>query len=724
MEGCCHFHIYMLHRILSRIKQLTTPLHSGRGRGEGLLSVVIFLLVISCANLGTPDGGPFDETPPHVVHTTPKFGERGVMPKKITLQFDENIKIQGAMEKVVVSPPQINMPEIEANGKKITIQLEDTLLPDMTYTIDFADAIEDNNEGNPLGDYAFTFSTGSTLDTMQVSGYVLNAENLEPIKGMLVGLYTVTNDTTDAPVTALPDSVFRTMSFERISRTDSRGHFVIKGIKHGRFRVFALQDQDQDFRFSQKSEMLAFSNRVIVPSSRPDIRPDTVWHDSIYYDSIVYTPYTHFLPDDILLQAFKESGQNRAFLKSERKEMEKFTLYFTAPDTQLPRIEGLNFDAHDAFVVESNPTRDTITYWIRDSLIYYKDTLDMVLTYNMTDSLGRLVSNTDTIPMVSRKSYERLMKERKNEWETYVKNYKKEYRRKQRSQRHQGGHTDDVELPDSVEVDDSVVVPLVAESVPDDGKKKKKSRRERADDDIVVPPMPPKSLDYRMGKTTMSPDQNVTFTFKEPIDTAYTEMFHLEEVIDSTKEERPFLLLRQEGTVNAYTLYAEWQPDAKYHLLVDSTAFVSLYGLTTPKIERNLTIRSLDSFSTLFVVLHGADTSAVVQLLNASDKVIREQRAPNGKADFYFLDPGTYYLRLFYDRNGDGVWTTGDYDAQVQPEETFYYPGSLNLRAKWDVTQDWTPTATPLWQQKPGKITKQKPDKEKTIQNRNAERNR
>ena len=690
-----------------------------------ILFLMTAVVVWACANLGTPDGGPYDETPPHIVRTNPKYGEMGANPKKITLEFDENIKIQGAMEKVVVSPPQMNMPEIEANGKKITITLEDELLPDMTYTIDFADAIEDNNESNPMGDYAFSFSTGSTLDTMQVSGYVLNAENLEPIKGMLVGLYTVTNDTAkDATYTDLPDSVFRTKSFERISRTDSRGHFVIKGIKHGKYRVFALQDQDQDFRFSQKSEMLAYNHRIITPTSRPDIRPDTVWHDTIYYDSIVYTPYTHFLPDDILLTAFTEAGQNRSFLKSERKEMEKFTLFFTAPDKELPRIEGLNFDERNAFVIETNANRDTITYWIRDSLIYYKDTLNMVLTYNMTDTLGQLISYSDTMDMVSRKSYERLMKDRKNEWDNYVKEYKKEYRRKLRSQRHQDNDTEDADLDEAA--DTTAIVEVVEQPDPTDsnGKKKKKSKREKvSDDDIIVPPMPPKPLDYRLSKTQMSPDQNLTFTFKEPIDTAYTDYFHFEEIIDSLREERPFLLRRKEGTVNTYVFYAEWQPDAKYKLIVDSAAFVNLYGRVTSPIEKTITIRGLDSFSTLFVTLHGADTTAVVQVLNGTDKVVREQRAPNGKADFYFLDPGTYYLRLFYDRNGDGVWTTGDYDAQIQPEETFYYPGSLNLRAKWDVSQDWTPTAQPLWKQKPLKITKQKPDKEKKIKNRNAERN-
>lgn len=687
-----------------------------------LIAFLATLLLVACANLGTPDGGPYDETPPHVVRTSPRFGEMDVRPKKIVLEFDENIKIASAMEKVVVSPPQSNLPEIEAVGKRITVTLEDTLLPDMTYTIDFSDAIEDNNEGNPLGDYAFTFSTGNSLDTMQVSGYVMNAENLEPVKGILVGLYTVSDDTTDAPVADLPDSVFRTRGFERISRTDGRGHFVIKGIKHGHYRVFALKDQDQDFRFSQKSEMLAFDRRIIRPTSRPDIRPDTVWHDSIYYDSIVMTPYTHFFPDDVVLLAFNESGQSRMLLKTERKDMEKFTLFFTAPDTELPHIRGLNFDASDAFVVEANPTRDTITYWIRDSLIYYKDTLDMELTFNMTDTLGQLVSHTDTQPVVSRKTYERLMKDRKTEWENYAKQYKRDYKRQQRQKRLSQNLADEADM--SEETTDSTDLPRVDETPPevqDDKKKKKKSKKDD-DEDIVVPPMPPKLLEYKLSKTNINPDQNLTFTFKEPVDTAFTDLFHLTEVIDSLREERPFLLRRKEGTVNAYVLYAEWQPDSRYELLVDSAAFVNMYGRVTTNIKKTVSVKSLDDFSSLFVTLHDADTTAVVQLLNSSDKVVKQQKAPGGRADFYFIEPGTYYLRLFYDRNGDGVWTTGDYDLQQQPEETFYFPGSLNLRAKWDVSEDWTPAARERFRQKPAAVTKQKPDKEKTIKNRNAER--
>ena len=180
------------------------------------LCIVHCAFFLACARMGSPDGGPYDETPPKVIHTSPKFGavnEKNV--KKVTIEFDEIVKIDNPSERVVISPPQIQQPEIEADGRRITIALFDTLKPGMTYTIDFADAIVDNNEGNPYGDYAFTFSTGESVDTFQMSGHVLNAEDLEPIKGMLVGLYKLD------PLQTLPDSIFRTKPFEWFKKVEA-----------------------------------------------------------------------------------------------------------------------------------------------------------------------------------------------------------------------------------------------------------------------------------------------------------------------------------------------------------------------------------------------------------------------------------------------------------------------------------------------------------------------
>ena len=301
----------------------------------GVISYLLPLtsyLFSSCARMGQPDGGWYDDDPPVVVGSSPEDRATNIKTKKITIYFDEFIKIDNPSEKVIVSPPQLETPEIKAAGKKIVVELKDTLKENTTYTIDFSDAISDNNEGNPMGNYTFTFSTGEQIDTFEIGGYVLDASNLEPIKGIAVGLY---DD--------LSDTAFTTKPLMRISRTDSRGHFVVKGVAPGTYRAYALQDMDGDFRFTQKGEMIAFSHETFSPTSKPDTRTDTIWRDSLHIDALRQVPYTHFLPDDVTLLAFTHPLTDRYLLKTERVEPEKFSLYFTYGDSILPEITGLNF---------------------------------------------------------------------------------------------------------------------------------------------------------------------------------------------------------------------------------------------------------------------------------------------------------------------------------------------------------------------------------------------
>lgn len=708
---------------------------------QSYIFVVFFatLFFAACANIGTPDGGPYDETPPKIVRTSPKYGSSNSHTSKIVLEFDENVKLENATEKVVVSPPQKEQPEISASGKKITVTLLDTLKKNTTYTIDFADAIEDNNEGNPMGDYAFTFSTGERIDTFQVSGHVLDASNLEPIKGMLVGLYSLDNkgdSVSDADTTELefPDSIFRTKPFERISRTDSRGHFIIKGIAPGRYKVFALNDQNQNFMFDQRSEMLAFSDRIISPSSKPDIRPDTVWHDSIHYDSIVMTPYTHFYPDDIVLLAFQEKVQDRYMLKNERPMLHLFSIYFTAPSDTLPLIKGLNFDEANAFIIDANEDKDTLTYWIKDSLIYNIDTLNMAMTYYFTDTTGILTLRTDTMYLASRVSKEKMEKQKKEAFEEWAKEYKKQQknamkakRKEEKEKKDEEENEENTELSDTETNSDGNTEKLEKpekETIKDKNKGKKKKRaKEDDEEDIVVPPMPEVFMDVKTsGSSSLDPNKNIDITLPEPIDTIDMSFFHFYEKIDTIREPRQFIFKELPGKLMSYRFYAEWEPEKTYELVVDTGAFVNIYGKRSEGFKKSIKVKSLDSYSSLFVTLQNADSSAVVQLMDGSDKVVSTVKSTNGKADFYFISPGLYYLRLFYDRNGNGVWDTGNYDTHEQAEEVYYYPGGLNLRAMWEVAQTWNIAATPIPKQKPEKITKQKPDKEKTVKNRNAER--
>lgn len=685
----------------------------------GVSIVIASLLLLSCARMGSPDGGPYDETPPKVVGTTLAFGSSNVKhAKKIVIEFDEIVKVENAMENVVISPPQLEQPEITAVGKKVVINLIDSLKPNMTYTIDFSDAIVDNNEGNPYGDYAFTFSTGEQVDTFQMSGYVLEAQNLEPLKGILVGMYREEEGTT------LPDSMFRTTPFERISRTDSKGHFVVKGLAPGNYRAYALKDQNQNYLYDQPAEMVAFSERILSPSSRPDVRPDTVWHDSIHYDSIVYTRYTHFYPDDITLLAFESAQQNRYLLKSERLTPQMFTLYFTSPSDTLPALKGLNFDAEDAFIIDATPHNDTINYWVRDSLVYNLDTLSIRIDFFATDTTGALALTTDTLWLVSKLTREKIAKEKQEQYEEWVKEYKQQLKAERRAARRaEKENADDPNANDTAELSDS-------SETPDKNDKTEKKRKKKKDDDedIDIPPMPEEFLEYRTGNMqSMVPDKNIDFIFPEPLDSVDLSKIHLSIQVDTLFEPVEFRFRQLPNDIKTYRLYAEWEADTTYQLEIDTAAFRGIYGKRVEASKRVIHMKRLETLSTLFVTLQGGRSTgnwdgALVQLIDGSDKAVKTLKVERNKADFYFVEPGTYYLRMIDDLNGNGQWDTGDYDLNLQPEPVYYLSTAITLKAQWEISQDWNPTLLPISQQKPLKITKQKPDKAKLPKNRNAER--
>ena len=156
--------------------------------------VLVATFLYSCASVGTLGGGDYDEAPPKFLKGSPSPNELNATKKRISIEFDEYLKLDKPQEKIVISPPQVQQANVRTSGKKVLIDLQDTLIPNTTYTIDFGDAIQDNNEGNPMEDYAFTFSTGEVVDSFQVGGYVLDASNLEPMKGLLVGLYKIPAD--------------------------------------------------------------------------------------------------------------------------------------------------------------------------------------------------------------------------------------------------------------------------------------------------------------------------------------------------------------------------------------------------------------------------------------------------------------------------------------------------------------------------------------------------
>ncbi len=643
------------------------------------LTVLLAALAVtmSCARMGRPDGGWYDETPPTVVDTYPADGGTGVKARKISIVFDEFIKLDNATEKVVVSPPQAEQPDIKSTGKRIVVELKDSLRANTTYTVDFSDAISDNNEGNPLGNYTYSFSTGSVIDTLQVAGSVLAAADLEPVKGALVGLYA-----------DLADSAFTAKPMLRVARTDSRGHFVIRGVAPGTYRVYALADADGDYRFSQKSEQIAFTRQLFTPGFEPAVRQDTTWTDSLHIKSIARVGYTRFTPDDIVLRAFNEPVADRYLLKAERAEANRFTLFFSYGSDRLPQLRGLDFDSDGALLIEPSARRDTVTYWLRDTALVNRDTLNVQVAYLGTDTLGNLVPQTDTLQILSKQPYAKRMRQAKKDFE--------------------------------------------------DWQKRQERKRKKGEPYDTVPPPPALRLDIAGGET-IDPDRTLRFDFDTPVAAADTSKIHLYARHDSLWYEARFRfrarpVVAPGDTVSAstprsprqYIFAGEWRPGVEYSLEIDSMAFTDIYGNHTPSVKRGLKVRSTDEYGSLVFTMSGLPDSAaaVVELLDAQDRAVKRVPVQDGTAQIYYITPGKYYARVFVDDNRNGVWDTGDYAAARQPEAVYYYPEAVECKAKWDLTLAWNATARPLDRQKPEAITRQKAERQRKIQKRNADRAR
>ena len=355
-----------------------------------LLAMIAVALLAACANMGRPEGGPRDELPPVYVRSNPSIGQLNVKGNKITVDFDENIALDDAMNKIVVSPAQRTTPAISSNGKRVTVELRDTLLPNTTYTIDFADAVKDLNEGNVLDGLALDFATGDTIDTLRISGMVFEAQTLEPAQGMLVGVYS-----------NLDDSAITTLPMERITKTNQLGQFTIRNLKEGTYRIFALNDVNRDYHWD-RSEDVAFYDVTVSPSTTPVTITDTLVRENGMRDSLVTRDATRYLPDDVLLTWFNE-GYSSQYLKDyKRPERNKITFQFGTQADTLPIIRLLNTHrAGDEIstwsMLDASPTLDTLTYWISDTSLVALDSITLEATYMRTDTNDCLSWATDTL---------------------------------------------------------------------------------------------------------------------------------------------------------------------------------------------------------------------------------------------------------------------------------------------------------------------------------------
>ena len=362
------------------------------------LPLLLAAMFAACANRGSgPQGGPKDTTPPKIVKTTPENGVLQFNSGKIDLSFDEYILLNNPADNIIISPPQLHPPQINAYGKKIHIVFQDTLTPNTTYTIDFGSAIKDNNEGNPLDNYTFSFSTGTSIDSLEIYGIVLDAQTLNPKKGIIVGIQS-----------NLDDTAFSALPLTRISKTNNEGEFSIKNIQHGSYRLYALSDLNRNYAYDP-GEQIAFADDVIIPYISIKNEIDTIWKDTLINDSLHHIPdsvYTsqfyYYEPSELLLLSFEEDKVRSYLVKTTRDKQHFITFIFSRTQPQLPGIRFINGDTAINYTVSRNAGMDTITCWLRDSSAISTDSLQVELTYFKTDSAYNLFEQTDTLWTVFR----------------------------------------------------------------------------------------------------------------------------------------------------------------------------------------------------------------------------------------------------------------------------------------------------------------------------------
>lgn len=616
-------------------------------------SLLIVAMFHSCANIAAPTGGPYDVDPPVVINASPDFNSLNATPRRVEIEFNENIKIESPAEKVIITPPQIAMPVIRSIGKKAIVEFNDELLPNTTYTIDFTDAVVDNNEGNPLENFVYSFSTGDQLDTLSISGRVLNAEDLEPQPGVYVGIHSNFDDT-----------MFTKVPFERISRTNSRGDFTVRGMAPGKYRVFALTDMNRDYKYDNPQEAIAFLDSIVSPSTTMAVRQDTIFLDSLTIDTIKTVNYTRYLPDDLVLRSFLSDFQRRYLQKSERPVENRLNIMFSAP-TEVPTFSLIEPAPADDnwYVEERSINNDTISIWITDSLIYKQDTIRLEINYLKTDSLNKDVMTTDTVNFNFRRQAARRGADR-------------------------------------------------SQSAP-------------ADTSHNVQDAPVQFLRINSNiQSSFELYNPIRLEFDQPVlefDASYVE---LSIQVDSLYESVPFRLLADSLNPRKYTLRPTWEPGGRYLVKIDSATVFSHYGLWNDRFEQSFTVKPLDQYGNLEINISGLPEGkrAFVELLNNSDKPFRKSEVKSNVARFQDLTPGDIYARLVIDENGDGKWTTGNYEEGRQPEEVFYYNGKFVIRAYSDHLEEWDINSTTLIKQKPLEITTNKPE-EKRRRDPNQDRN-
>ncbi len=599
---------------------------------------LIILFIAACAQQGSLTGGAKDEKPPEIVVSVPPNFTTHFKSDRVEITFNEYIALKEITKQLVVSPPMTKKPEIKAKGKSLEIIFKDSLQPDRTYAINFGDAIVDLNESNPLKNFQFVFSTGSTIDSLQASGRVVMALDGKPAEDIQVMLYSGSADS--LPLKTIP---------LYISRTDKEGRFTLRNLAEGSYKIFALKDGNSNFMFDLVTESVGFQDSLIRPTivenavvdsvkNGENVKIDSVKTDTVKnvkidsvrvvnleFDSLKFDSLEVVKP--IELRLFTEVRPNQYLSGSDRLRKDQIRLKFNE------KLDSLQFEFLDlpmdsvAVALEWTGDADTVDFWIMNPALAARDSMTAILQYPGYDSIEQPAVKIDTVKLRYRAAA-KPAGAAKNEFAV------------------------------SLSIDKSKIL-------------------EYGQQVVVTTSLPWVKMDTSLIRLVSGRD-----SVGRPVPWQL--------VPDTIKG-----LVMNGMPVNqvhprVLRLQAPMVADTSYRLVMLPGAFQGFGTLKNDTLDIRFKMKKRDEYGTVKIELPNLKGAGIVELLDSRGKTVssRTIKGP-GTVVFELMAPGVYSAKLIFDANGNGKWDTGRYIRHIQPEKVISLGKELNLKANWEVSESW-----------------------------------
>lgn len=592
----------------------------------GLLFVPGFL--VRCASMMTPTGGPRDTLPPRIVAMTPgnlTTNFPTTNPGKIYIEFDEFVQLKDQQKEFFTSPAMKKKPTLTLRGRGVVVQLRDTLAANTTYALNFGSTVSDNNEGNPLHSLRYVFSTGPTIDSMFMSGYTADSYKADSASKSFIWFYPA--DSVEE-VAEYDSTVFKYRPAV-IARAENNGIFIAQNLKPIDYRVYALQDRNDNQTYEPGTDQIGFLPGRYNPRELPDF---ALWYDSV-------RRYVTAEPQ-LYLRMFTDQPFRRQVLsESQRPTQHQAMLYFGAPH---PRITGLRFDSLAAEQVIVDPQtlgRDTIALWFDVPSTMLPDTLRGEISYFRHDTLNRLQEVTEPLKLT---------------WK-YVET-KEETRERERQER-------------------------------------ERRKAEEAGEEWQAPWKPSPFKYTLGSRGEVNPERHLSIDFDYPLTRIDSSRLLLTRTLDDgTVEDVAMHMVRDTGELRRWYVRAAWQEGGEYTLTIPKGALENVAREQNDSIVEKYTVLEAEKYATVLIHVRGKEnTRYIIQQLDGSGQLQQERRdVTTGDVRFNYVPAGEIRFRVIEDTNGNGRWDTGNLVERRDPERAEMYEndqgeGTFSTKANWEI---------------------------------------